>query len=96
MMLLFLTLLPTLLLDPFCRILYSSLIILGTFKVWCAMITYIICFPRLSFALSASQIKEKARVVAMDLRGHGRTTTENDNDLSIEVRLLSKKNFSTL
>ncbi|XP_050376321.1 uncharacterized protein LOC126793746 [Argentina anserina] len=42
-------------------------------------------FSGLSFALSASQIKEKARVVAMDLRGHGRTTTENDNDLSIET-----------
>lgn len=40
---------------------------------------------RLSFALSAGKIKEKARVVAMDLRGHGKSTTDNDLDLSIEV-----------
>ncbi|MBA0595930.1 hypothetical protein Gorai_012779, partial [Gossypium raimondii] len=40
---------------------------------------------RLSFALSASKIKEKARVVAMDLRGHGKSSTENDLDLSIET-----------
>lgn len=42
-------------------------------------------YGRLSFALSASKIKEKARVVAMDLRGHGKSSTENDLDLSIEV-----------
>lgn len=41
--------------------------------------------PRLSFALSASKIKEKARVVALDLRGHGKSSTNNDVDLSIEV-----------
>lgn len=40
---------------------------------------------RLSFALAASRIKEKARVVAMDLRGHGKSTTSDDLDLSIEV-----------
>ncbi|CAI0556474.1 unnamed protein product [Linum tenue] len=40
---------------------------------------------QLSFALSAAQIKEKARVVAMDMRGHGKTFTENDLDLSIET-----------
>lgn len=40
---------------------------------------------RLSFALSASKIKAKARVVAMDLRGHGKSSTNNDLDLSIEV-----------
>lgn len=40
---------------------------------------------RLSFALSASKIKEKARVVAMDLRGHGKSSTDNELDLSIEV-----------
>lgn len=40
---------------------------------------------RLSFALAASKIKEKARVVAMDLRGHGKSSTENELDLSIEV-----------
>ncbi|GER27595.1 protein phosphatase methylesterase 1, partial [Striga asiatica] len=37
----------------------------------------------LSFALSARIIKEKARVVAMDLRGHGKSSTDNDLDLSI-------------
>lgn len=52
------------------------------------MINNMIYFPRLSFALSASKIKEKARVVAMDLRGHGKSTTENETDLSIEVQLL--------
>ncbi|MBA0837359.1 hypothetical protein Goarm_009523 [Gossypium armourianum] len=45
--------------------------------------TFYLC--RLSFALSASKIKEKARVVAMDLRGHGKSSTENDLDLSIET-----------
>ncbi|KAF7150080.1 hypothetical protein RHSIM_Rhsim02G0145500 [Rhododendron simsii] len=40
---------------------------------------------RLSFALAASKIKEKARVVAMDLRGHGKSSTENELDLSIET-----------
>ncbi|KAG5561946.1 hypothetical protein RHGRI_004848 [Rhododendron griersonianum] len=39
----------------------------------------------LSFALAASKIKEKARVVAMDLRGHGKSSTENELDLSIET-----------
>lgn len=43
---------------------------------------------RLSFALAASKIKEKARVVAMDLRGHGKSSTDNDLDLSIEVGFL--------
>ncbi|KAM1316414.1 hypothetical protein ACFX13_020213 [Malus domestica] len=42
-------------------------------------------YSGLSFALSASKIKEKARVVAMDLRGHGKSTTANDTDLSIET-----------
>ncbi|PQQ02148.1 protein phosphatase methylesterase 1 [Prunus yedoensis var. nudiflora] len=42
-------------------------------------------YSGLSFALSASKIKEKARVVAMDLRGHGKSTTENENDLSVET-----------
>ncbi|KAF3790195.1 phosphatase methylesterase 1 protein [Nymphaea thermarum] len=41
-------------------------------------------YTGLSFALSASQIKKNARVVAMDLRGHGKSFTENDWDLSIE------------
>lgn len=40
---------------------------------------------RLSFAISAGIIKEKARVVAMDLRGHGKSSTENEIDMSIEV-----------
>ncbi|XP_024026640.1 protein phosphatase methylesterase 1 [Morus notabilis] len=42
-------------------------------------------YSGLSFALSAKIIKEKARVVAMDLRGHGKSTSENDLDLSIET-----------
>ncbi|KAI8568045.1 hypothetical protein RHMOL_Rhmol02G0167300 [Rhododendron molle] len=42
-------------------------------------------FRLLSFALAASKIKEKARVVAMDLRGHGKSSTENELDLSIET-----------
>lgn len=44
-----------------------------------------IFFIRLSFALAASKIKEKARVVSMDLRGHGKSYTDDDLDLSIEV-----------
>ncbi|GAB4839530.1 hypothetical protein Ancab_029056 [Ancistrocladus abbreviatus] len=42
-------------------------------------------YSGLSFALSASKIKEKARVVSMDLRGHGKSTSENDLDLSVET-----------
>ncbi|XP_059452850.1 uncharacterized protein LOC132183431 [Corylus avellana] len=42
-------------------------------------------YSGLSFALAASKIKEKARVVAMDLRGHGKSASENDLDLSIET-----------
>lgn len=40
---------------------------------------------RLSFSIVASKIKEKARVVAMDLRGHGKSVSENELDLSLEV-----------
>nr|CAE01494.1 P0041A24.6 [Oryza sativa Japonica Group] len=40
---------------------------------------------QLSFALAASRMKEKARVVSMDLRGHGKSTTSDDSDLSIET-----------
>ncbi|KAI5668905.1 hypothetical protein M9H77_18758 [Catharanthus roseus] len=43
-------------------------------------------YTGLSFALAASKIKEKARVIAMDLRGHGKSSTENELDLSIEKR----------
>ncbi|XVE60720.1 hypothetical protein DITRI_Ditri05aG0150800 [Diplodiscus trichospermus] len=42
-------------------------------------------YSGLSYAVSASKIKEKAQVVAMDLRGHGKSSTENDVDLSIET-----------
>ncbi|KAL3513350.1 hypothetical protein ACH5RR_026067 [Cinchona calisaya] len=42
-------------------------------------------YTGLSFALSASKIKEKARVVAMDFRGHGKSSTENELDLSMET-----------
>ncbi|XP_056164893.1 uncharacterized protein LOC115686801 isoform X2 [Syzygium oleosum] len=41
-------------------------------------------YSGLSFALSASIIKEKVRVVAVDLRGHGKSCAENELDLSIE------------
>lgn len=30
-------------------------------------------------------MKEKVRVVAMDLRGHGKSSTEDEIDMSIEV-----------
>ncbi|CAI9117141.1 OLC1v1018483C1 [Oldenlandia corymbosa var. corymbosa] len=42
-------------------------------------------YSGLSFALSASILKEKARVVAMDFRGHGKSATENELDLSVET-----------
>ncbi|XP_078171869.1 esterase/lipase/thioesterase family protein isoform X2 [Carex rostrata] len=42
-------------------------------------------YSGLSFGLAASKIKEKARVVAMDLRGHGKSSSDNDLDLSIET-----------
>ncbi|ESW29004.1 hypothetical protein PHAVU_002G036200 [Phaseolus vulgaris] len=42
-------------------------------------------YSGLSFAVSANKIKEKARVVAMDLRGHGKSSTENELDLSVET-----------
>ncbi|CAL5187465.1 unnamed protein product [Lathyrus oleraceus] len=42
-------------------------------------------YSGLSFSVSAGIIKEKARVVAMDLRGHGKSVTDNDFDLSVET-----------
>ncbi|KAI3972847.1 hypothetical protein MKX01_019505 [Papaver californicum] len=42
-------------------------------------------FSGLSFALSASKVKDNVRVVAMDLRRHGKSSTEDDSDLSIET-----------
>ncbi|CAH1423687.1 unnamed protein product [Lactuca virosa] len=42
-------------------------------------------YSGLSFAISAGIVKEKARVVAMDLRGHGKSSTENEIDMSIET-----------
>ncbi|XP_003579844.2 protein phosphatase methylesterase 1 [Brachypodium distachyon] len=42
-------------------------------------------YSGLSFALAANRIKEKSHVVAMDLRGHGKSTTSDDLDLSIET-----------
>ncbi|KAF4379574.1 hypothetical protein F8388_023591 [Cannabis sativa] len=42
-------------------------------------------YTGLSFSLSASLMKEKVRVVAMDLRGHGKSIAENELDLSIET-----------
>lgn len=42
-------------------------------------------YTGLSFALAASKIKDKARVVAIDLRGHGKSSSENELDLSVET-----------
>ncbi|KAL1815576.1 hypothetical protein ACET3Z_018150 [Daucus carota] len=42
-------------------------------------------YSGLSFALAAKTIKQEARIVAMDLRGHGKSSTENELDLSIET-----------
>ncbi|ONK57754.1 uncharacterized protein A4U43_C09F3750 [Asparagus officinalis] len=42
-------------------------------------------YSGLSFALTTRKIKERARVVAMDLRGHGKSSTDNDVDLSIDT-----------
>lgn len=54
--------------------------------LWLVYIEYNkIHWDRLSFGLAASKMKEKARVVAMDLRGHGKSSTEDEIDLSIEV-----------
>lgn len=54
-----------------------------------AKMIYLSHFGRLSFALAASKMKEKARVVAIDLRGHGKSSAENDIYLSIEVYTIS-------
>lgn len=42
-------------------------------------------YSGLSFTLAAGIMREKVRVVAMDLRGHGLSQTEDDTDLSIET-----------
>lgn len=42
-------------------------------------------YSGLSFALAAGLMKNKVRVVAMDLRGHGLSETNDDTDLSIET-----------
>ncbi|BBN04239.1 protein phosphatase methylesterase 1 [Marchantia polymorpha subsp. ruderalis] len=42
-------------------------------------------YSGLSFALAAGKMKDKVRVVAMDMRGHGQTRTNNDADLSAET-----------
>ena len=44
-----------------------------------------VIFRRLSFALAAEKLKQKARVVAIDLRGHGMSRTDDDTDISIEA-----------
>ena len=41
---------------------------------------------RLTFAVAAKEMKEKVQLVAVDLRGHGLTTTDNDHDLSAQVK----------
>ncbi|XP_022925365.1 protein phosphatase methylesterase 1 isoform X2 [Cucurbita moschata] len=43
---------------------------------------YFVCMEG---AILAGIIKEKARVVAMDFRGHGKSSSENDLDLSVET-----------
>ncbi|GBG87772.1 hypothetical protein CBR_g45928 [Chara braunii] len=42
-------------------------------------------YSGLSWGCSAVRMKEKARVVAMDMRGHGLTETSNDTDLSADT-----------
>ncbi|GLJ31087.1 hypothetical protein SUGI_0622230 [Cryptomeria japonica] len=42
-------------------------------------------YSGLSFALAAGNMKQKARVVAMDLRGHGKSHSDNEIDMSIET-----------
>jgi protein phosphatase methylesterase 1 len=41
-------------------------------------------YSGLSFALAAGKLKQKVRVVAMDLRGHGNSQTDDETDISIE------------
>ncbi|KAG0574750.1 hypothetical protein KC19_VG287800 [Ceratodon purpureus] len=43
-------------------------------------------YTGLSFALIAGKMKEKVRVVAMDMRGHGLSKTTDDTDLSAETQ----------
>ncbi|KAH9574443.1 hypothetical protein CY35_01G057800 [Sphagnum magellanicum] len=43
-------------------------------------------YTGLSFALVAGKMKEKVRIVAMDARGHGLSSTEDDSDLSAEMQ----------
>ena len=57
------------------------------------MPVYILCSGRLSFALIAGKMKEKVRVVAMDMRGHGLTKTSNDTDLSAEAWCITPFNL---
>lgn len=52
-------------------------------------------FHSLSFAPSVSIVKEKARVVALVFRGHEKSSTENDLDLSIEVCAYKSKQSGT-
>ncbi|KAL3694273.1 hypothetical protein R1sor_007924 [Riccia sorocarpa] len=42
-------------------------------------------YSGLSFALVAGKMKEKVRVVAIDMRGHGQSRTNDDSDLSAET-----------
>lgn len=63
----------------------------STFHVYCAGTEgpVIFClhgggYSGLSFALAAGKLKQKVRVVAMDLRGHGKSQTDDDTNISIE------------
>ncbi|KAH9322331.1 hypothetical protein KI387_016970, partial [Taxus chinensis] len=42
-------------------------------------------YSGLSFALAAGDMKQKARVFAMDLRGHGKSHSDSEIDISIET-----------
>jgi protein phosphatase methylesterase 1 len=53
----------------------------------------LLCACRLSFALVAGKMKEKVRVVAMDARGHGLSSTEDDSDLSAQAWCLLPLSF---
>lgn len=57
------------------------------------MLVYFGCCGRLSFALVAGKMKEKVRVVAMDMRGHGLSKTSDDTNLSAEAWCITPFNL---
>ncbi|CAL5339916.1 unnamed protein product [Camellia sinensis] len=52
--------------------------------------------PVINCLYGASKLKEKPRVVAMDLRGYGKSSTENELDLSIELVTMEVIQWMTL